>query len=252
VVDAWARSPACRAAHPDLPATLDGIRDGLGPNGRDAAVTDPRTGSVETQHVTFDHVLAALQPLTYSPELSALLPEVIGSVAAGDFGPLFAGAMLVTGDLAQQMNNALHYSVTCTEDAPRVSTADVAAALANVRSKSLAKQSLAVCDVWPTGEASADAVKPVASDVPTLILSGGLDPVTPPANGNEVAKTLKASRHIVARGYGHIVSPHACAPRLIAAFIDDPTFATLPASCIEHFEKSTRPPLWPDRLGAHS
>ena len=64
-----------------MPATLDGIRDRLGPKGRDVAVTDPRTGAKETQHLTFDHVLAALQPLTYSPELSALLPEVIGSVA---------------------------------------------------------------------------------------------------------------------------------------------------------------------------
>ena len=88
--------------------------------------------------------------------------------------------------------------------------------------------------------------------MPVLILSGGLDPVTPPANGTEVAKTLRASRHIVARGYGHIVSPHACAPRLIAAFIDEPSFATLPQSCVEHFEKSTRPLPWPDRLGAHS
>jgi pimeloyl-ACP methyl ester carboxylesterase len=88
--------------------------------------------------------------------------------------------------------------------------------------------------------------------VPVLILSGGLDPVTPPANGAEVARTLPASRHIIARGYGHIVSQHACAPRIIAAFIDDPTFATLPASCVEHFEKSPRPPLWPDRLGART
>jgi hypothetical protein len=85
-----------------------------------------------------------------------------------------------------------------------------------------------------------------------LILSGGLDPVTPPVNGTEVAKTLPASRHIVARGYGHIVSPHACGPLLIAAFIEDPTFATLPATCVDHFEKSSRPPLWPDRLGARS
>ena len=97
-----------------------------------------------------------------------------------------------------------------------------------------------------------DGTTPVKSDVPVLILSGGLDPVTPPANGAEVAKSLPASRHIVARGYGHIVSPHACGPRLIAAFIDDPTFETLPASCIEHFEKSRRPPVWPDRLGARS
>jgi pimeloyl-ACP methyl ester carboxylesterase len=252
VLDACAQSTPCRAAHPDPSATLDAIRDRLGPKGRDVAVTDPRTGRVETQRITFDHVLAALEPLTYSPELSALLPEIIGRLAAGDYGPLFAGAMLVSGDLAQQVNNALHYSVTCAEDGPRITAADVANALANVRSPSLAKQELAVCDVWPRGEAAADAAKPVVSDVPVLILSGGLDPVTPPANGADVAKTLSSSRHIVARGYGHIVSPHACGPRLIAAFIDDPTFATLPVSCVEHFEKSVRPPLWSDRLGARS
>ena len=252
VLDACAQSAACRAAHPDLPGTLNAIRDRLGAKGRDIVVTDPRTGAAETQHLTFDHVLAALQPLTYSPDLAALLPEVIGSVAAGDYGPLFAGAMLVTADLAQQMNNALHYSVTCTEDAPRVSTADIESALAKVRSRSLAMQALAVCDVWPKGAGAAQAATPVQSDVPVLILSGGLDPVTPPANGAEVAKTLAKSRHIVARGYGHIVSPHACAPRLIAAFIDDPSFATLPASCVEHFDKSMRPPVWPDRLGAHA
>ncbi|HVN34311.1 MAG TPA: alpha/beta hydrolase [Casimicrobiaceae bacterium] len=252
VLDACARSAPCRAEHPALQATLDGIREGLGPNGRDVTVTDPRTGAIETQHVTFDHVLAALEPLTYAPELSALLPEVIGSLSAGDYGPLFAGAMLVSGDLSEQLNSALHYSVTCTEDAPRITSEELAAALASVRSPSLAQQELAVCAVWPRGEPSADAAKPVVSDVPVLILSGELDPVTPPANGAEVARTLPASRHIVAHGYGHIVSPHACAPRLIAAFIDDPTFASLPASCVAHFEKSARPPLWPDRLGARS
>ena len=91
---------------------------------------------------------------------------------------------------------------------------------------------------------------PVTSDVPVLILSGGLDPVTPPAYGTEVARTLPRSRHVIAAGYGHIVSPHACAPRMIAAFIDNPAAPALSPTCIEHFEKSTRPPLWPNRLGA--
>ncbi len=252
VFEACASSPACAALHPDLARTLDAIRDRLGPAGRDVVLSDPRTGETRSMRIGFDHVIGALQPFTYAPELSALLPEVIGRAAAGDLGPLFAGAMLVTADLDQQSNTALHYSVTCSEDVPRVSTAEAASKLADLRTKSLAQRALAVCAVWPKGVAAADATTPVRSDVPALILSGGHDPVTPPANGEEVAKTLPASRHIVARGYGHIVSPHACGPRLIAAFIDDPTFATLPASCVEHFEKSPRPPLWPDRLGART
>jgi pimeloyl-ACP methyl ester carboxylesterase len=160
--------------------------------------------------------------------------------------------MLVTGDLDEQSNTALHYSVTCTEDVPRVSAADVASTLGSLRTKRLAERALSVCTAWPKGIAPAEAITPVKSDVPVLILSGALDPVTPPANGAEVAKSLPKSRHIVASGYGHIVSPHACGPRLIAAFIDDPTFETLPASCVDYLENSRRPPLWPDRLGARS
>jgi len=252
VFAACARSAACAALHPDLARALDAIRDQLGPVGRDLTLTDPRTGTSQSMRMTFDHVIGALQPFTYAPELEALLPEVIGRAAEGDFGPLYAGAMLVTADLDEQSNTALHYSVTCAEDVPRVSAAEASATLKDLRTKALAQRALAVCAVWPKGTQAPDATTPVKSDVPVLILSGGLDPVTPPANGAEVAKTLPASRHIVARGYGHIVSPHACAPRLIAAFIDDPTFATLPASCVEHFERSPRPPLWPDRLGARS
>jgi pimeloyl-ACP methyl ester carboxylesterase len=250
VLDACAASPACRKAQPDLGATLAAIHKRLEPNGRDVTLADPRTGEPHTWQLTFDHVLAALQPLLYLPELQALLPVVLARAAEGDYGPLHASALLLTGNLAEQMNAALHFSVVCAEDAPRVGAGDAQRALADVRTRAIAERTLAVCDVWPKGRAPADSATTVKSNVPTLILSGGLDPVTPPAYGDEVAKSLPNSRHVVARGYGHIVSPHACAPRLIAAFIDDPTFTKLPASCVEHFEKSTRPPLWPDRLGA--
>ena len=66
---------------------------------------------------SFDHVLAALQPLFYVPELASLLPEVIGRAAAGDFGPLVAAVSLLTADVAEQLNTALHFSVTCADDA---------------------------------------------------------------------------------------------------------------------------------------
>jgi len=248
ILENCASAPSCRQAHPDLEATLASIRDKLGPAGRDVLVTDPRTGEAETLHLTFDHIVAALQPLTYAPELSALLPQVLASANAGDYSPLIAAEELITGNLQEQVNAALHYSVTCTEDVPRI-TAEARRTLDGLRSKTLAERLLAVCDVWPRGTAPADAATPVASDIPVLILSGALDPATPPSGGALVAQTLPRSRHVVAKGYGHIVSPHACAPRLIAAFIDDPSFASLPASCMQHFEQSAPSLPWPDRLG---
>ena len=66
------------------------------------------------------------------------------------------GALLVAGNLAEQMNAALHYSVTCAEDVPRLA-ADGRRTLAGIRSQALAERVLAVCDVWPRGKAPADA-----------------------------------------------------------------------------------------------
>lgn len=240
-------TPSCRNAHPDLKGTLERIRAQLVPDGQDVRIVDPRTGEAQTVRLTYAAVLTGLHPLTYVPELSVTLPEILERGVSGDWSPLFAVAQMVMGDLVEQTNIALHYTVTCAEDTPRVQDED-RARLKGLRSQAIAERVLSVCDIWPKGRQPAEATQPVTSDVPTLMLSGALDPVTPPAYAEEVAKTLRNSKQIVAGGYGHIVSPHACGPRLIAAFVERAGFDKLPVSCIEYFTKSTRPPLWPDHL----
>ncbi|MEP7206778.1 MAG: alpha/beta fold hydrolase [Casimicrobiaceae bacterium] len=245
---ACGQSPTCGRDHADLKATLERIDEHLG-GGRELTLADPRTGEARTVRIDLDHVIGALQALAYLPEFASLMPHALHEAAAGDFAPLFATAMALTGGLTAELNSALYYSVTCAEDVPRISAAEREAKLTGLRARNLALRGLAVCDVWPHGVALPESAGPVTSEIPVLLLSGGLDPVTPPAYGEEVAKTFGNSRHVVAAGYGHNVSAHACAPRLIAAFIEAGGFATLPRTCIEHLEHSTRPPFWPDRLG---
>ncbi|MFO1317863.1 MAG: alpha/beta hydrolase [Burkholderiales bacterium] len=249
VFDACAASPSCRRAHPDVAGTLARVEHALGTTGRDLAIVDPRTGAVERHRVTFDVVLAALQPLTYTPETVSLLPEMLSLAAGGELAPLFAANPALSGNLAEQMNAALHFSVTCAEDVPRIRPGSERDVLAGLPSRRLAEQTIAVCDVWPRGRMPADFADPVRSDKPVLLLSGGMDPVTPPAYGTAVAKGFPNGRHVIAPGYGHIVSPHACAPRLLGAFVDAGSVAALPEACIARLERSVRPPLWPDRLG---
>jgi pimeloyl-ACP methyl ester carboxylesterase len=248
IIAACRASPSCSKAFPDPGATLAELERTL--RGTPAHVDNPRTGKPFDFPLTFDHVIAALQPLTYVPELASLIPELLASAQRGDYAPLVAASLAFTGDLEEQMNAALHFSVTCAEDVPRIDAASRERILAQSRGGSLAAELLSVCDVWPRGTMPADFATPVASDVPTLLLSGGLDPVTPPAYGTEVAKTLSRSRHVVATGLGHLVSPHACAPRLIAVFVDNASVDALPASCIDFLAHTTRPPFYVDRLAA--
>jgi pimeloyl-ACP methyl ester carboxylesterase len=248
VLAACSEDTACRRAYPNLNATLAQIKATLG-SGRQITLADPRTGAPRQILISFDTVIGALYGLVYAPEMASLIPPLIGRAQAGDYAPLMAAAMPFAADLDQSLNLALHYAVTCTEDAPRVTESDTRRIVAGLRAPSLAAKNLAACEGWPRAPLPPDFYDPLTSVVPTLILSGGLDPVTPPANGEIVAKSLSNSRHVVAAGYGHIVSPHACAPRLIEKFIDVAGFATLPQSCIDYFATSSRPPVFSTLLG---
>ena len=250
IIAACRASKECVAAHPDPAQTLAEIERNLGPTGKKVSVVEPRSGETIQALITYDLVLAVLQPLMYAPELASLVPELLSRAVAGDYAPLLTGALAITNDLSEQMNTALHYSVTCAEDVPRITPEARRAIVTGVRTHVLAERILAVCDIWPRGSMPPDFSDPVKSDVPTLILSGALDPVTPPQYGVEVARTLANSKHVVAAGYGHVVSPHACAPRLIAAFIDEAGFKTLPKSCLDYFATSTRPPFFTSLLEA--
>jgi pimeloyl-ACP methyl ester carboxylesterase len=247
VIAACQASSACAKAHPDTAATLADIQRDL-EGGKTITLRDPRTGIVREMHVEFDTVIGALQPLTYAPEAASLIPQLLALAHEGDFAPLVAASLVIIGDLPDQFSPALHYSVTCAEDVPRVTRDERINGVDDERVRTLARRTLAVCDQWPKGTFPPDFVQLIASDVPTLLLSGGLDPVTPPAYAAEVARKFPNSRHIVARGFGHIVSPHACTPRLIGAFIDEAGFTKLPQTCVDFLERSQRPPSWPDRL----
>jgi pimeloyl-ACP methyl ester carboxylesterase len=226
---------------------LDELRRTL-EGGRTITLRDPRTGVPREMHVDYDTIIGALQPLTYSPEAASLIPELLALAHDGDLAPLLAASLAVIGDLPDQFSPALYYSVTCAEDVPRVTRDERLNGVDDPRVRALARRALAVCDQWPKGSVAPDFAKPVASDVPILLLSGGLDPVTPPAYAEQVAQGFPNSRQVVARGFGHIVSLTPCVPRLIAEFVDTAGFASLPQSCIDFLERSRRPPMWPDRL----
>jgi pimeloyl-ACP methyl ester carboxylesterase len=74
---------------------------------------------------------------------------------------------------------------------------------------------------------------PLVSSVPTLVLAGELDPVTPPAYGAEIVRHLSRARLLVAPGQGHGVSRVGCVPELLREFIARPDPPVLDAACLQ-------------------
>ena len=94
------------------------------------------------------------------------------------------------------------------------------------------------CAQWPRGPVPPGFHEPVSSDVPTLLLSGELDPVTPPEYADRVAAHFPDSTHLVAPGQGHIVTTRGCMGDLVSEFIVSGGTAELDTECLSRLEAS--------------
>jgi hypothetical protein len=78
-----------------------------------------------------------------------------------------------------------------------------------------------------------DYYTPFASDVPTLLLSGEFDPVTPPVWGEQIASQWRNTRHVVAPGIGHGAATRGCMMRVVRQFLNDANPKTVEPGCAE-------------------
>ena len=96
-----------------------------------------------------------------------------------------------------------------------------------------------ICAVYDVPAADPVEVLPVRSDVPTLVLAGAADVVTPPAWGRLVADELGDARYVELPGLGHgVLGMDDCSRRITLAFLDEPA-GRLDASCASR--RRTRP-----------
>jgi pimeloyl-ACP methyl ester carboxylesterase len=238
----------CRLTYPDLRGTIESLRARLARRPVRAAIQDPRTGERETIDVTENVFLSGLFLPLYVAELASLLPFGIASAARGDFNPLLAQNLEFADDVSENLSLGMHLAVVCSEDIPLVTSADLAAADRSFFGRALVNDFVRACREWPRGAVPADYYTPVASDVPALVLSGGIDPATPPRHAEHVVATLPNARHFIAPHLGHGVSLHGCAPHLVEEFIRKASAATLDGSCLAKIPR----PLYVLPLGASS
>ena len=90
--------------------------------------------------------------------------------------------------------------------------------------------------MWPRGEIPVDFLEPVSSNAPVLIFSGNMDPVTPPKYGEEIARHLPKSRHIIIPEAAHSVDglkDPGCIDRIAIEFLDKADAKNLDVGCVE-------------------
>ncbi len=242
-----ADDPDCHEAHPDLEAQLDRILQRLSERPQRRRIRHPRTGETVDLTITHDAFVGQLRTTLYDPDLASLLPLVLERADAGDFDPFIAlGATMAEG-VTDAISLGMFLSVICAEDIPFITDADRRAALPGTFLGAVMLDAIVkACADWPAATMPPGYTEPVRSDLPTLILSGALDPATPPRWGDEVAGHLSRSAHLIDPGAGHNVLPRGCAREIVARFIESGTVDDLDATCLE---SSRRPPFFLNASG---
>jgi pimeloyl-ACP methyl ester carboxylesterase len=217
---------ACGAAYPELDAALDSVL------ARFRAGPVPVT--VQGRRVAFSagDLAYALRGLLYAR--GGDVPALITQAAAGQVAPLAEYYVARTAQFGTAGGETgYHFSVLCAEDiAPLTDAAVAEATRGTFMGDHLIEGYRAVCRLWPHARLPAAHWEPVKSDVPTLLLSGARDPVTPPESADTVAAHLPNSLHVVVPNGGHGVGG-PCIEGLILRLITTGRSDGLDAACVQ-------------------
>jgi len=231
--------PDCAAAFPDLRRRSRALLEELDRRPRRVEMVHPRTGAALSVRFDREIVASVLRSALYSGEVASLVPLMLDRADRGDYGPLAAILGMAEG---VKLSGGMMLSVLCAEDVPWIDDAEAEAATRDTFLGDVTVHNMRqACSVWPRGELPPGYRDPVVSDRPVLLLSGELDPVTPPVWAEQAAAHLSASRHVVVPGTGHGTSTRGCVPERIAEFLERGSAEGIDFDCVRELR---RPPFF--------
>lgn len=197
--------------------------------------SDPEDEDGETFRVklTGEMLGDLLYGALYSPDAHPVVPLAVDRATKGDFS-LVESLLLPGAFFDRESAEGMYMTAVCADhgdsDPDAIDYAGITPRLAR-RSRDAARETLALCRDWKIELLPRDVLDPVRSDVPTLLLSGAYDPITPPSFATSVGDTLARNSQIVFPGGTHGQAfGDACATGIIRSFLDRPD-TTPDAAC---------------------
>ena len=163
----------------------------------------------------------------YDTSFIPLLPQTIYQIREHNYSQLSSLYGYVMFD--DTFSSGMFYSTTCSEDWAFLTKQDITRSVQGIKPQiaavfgSMEQQEYNICQFWNVQTVPAAQKLPVTSNLPTLVLSGEYDPITPPSNGQEVTHHLSQSYYYLFPGQGHGQEYSSdCSNQIISAFEDHP------------------------------
>lgn len=228
VIDLCTADAACNKDYPDFGNEFRAVIERLGKS--------PAHFRVKNQSVTLSRemFLSKLRSLLYFPQFVSALPLMVHSAYESNWSPYANAVLTLTGALDGVVARGASFAAICAEDVPGLTEAMIQHdTRGTYLGDSQVRRYQKYCQAWGTaGSVPKGFYVPVHSQVPTLLISGVLDPATPPTMAEEAARYLANSR-LVAVKQGTHGTGSPCIDGLIADFVKQGSAKTLDASCAD-------------------
>lgn len=223
-------TPSCQQAFPDLGSDFNKLDAELAQGPIIIASRDPLTNQQINFTLTRAKYNNSLRMAMYTPNIRALLPHTIHQGAEGNYQPIL-GLYGLTAD-STGIALGMHSSVVCGEDLHRVTPAMRESAKSSYSARTMLEGITSTCAIWQMPAVDKDFSQAIASDIPTLLLSGELDPATPPSWGALAQEKLTNSQHFIAPYATHGVAYQSCGNDLIAQLVSAGSVKELDGECL--------------------
>jgi len=224
---------ACSGEYPNLQTELLNLIERLNETPVDITIIDPSTGEELTVKLNGSRLAVALFNSLYDTGSLRRVPsEIFASASDDNFGWV---AETLSALLDPSFSVGMQLAVNCAErDASaslQIVDPDVPAVFAQALQQEQADLA-AVCRLIDVPLLPDEARTPADVSIPTLLMSGEFDPITPPDYGEIVAQELPNATHIVLPGVAHGALYESCPQSIARAFLQDPN-AELDTSCLQ-------------------
>jgi pimeloyl-ACP methyl ester carboxylesterase len=231
-----AEDTGCNAAFPALRQQFSALLQRVNSGSVKLDFPHPRTARRMQMQLMPERFLQTVRVALYSADSASRLPFLIDSAAKDNWRP-FLAQMYSAGDFSLDGPAiGLMLSVTCAEDIPRLTPAIIAD---EERNSFLGGLEVKLLPAWCryVNVPEVPYQEPSIINAPALLLSGALDPVTPPLRAESAARFIAHAQHFAVANLGHGVSQSGCAPRLLREFLDHPEQA-LAAQCLKDIPRN--------------
>lgn len=232
---------ACNKAFPKLKDEAKAVLARLIKEPIEVEIEKPNSKDRVKVKLNRDLAAEAIRYMLYHPVPASRVPLMIHLAAENNFGPLAETALMYRMTLVGSGSNGMYLSVTCAEDVPWIKPGEgERMAAGTFLGDYRLRHQREACALWPRARVEPDYAGPIRSDVPVLIFTGEWDPVTPPANGDRVAKTLTNSLHIVVPHGAHALGGLEgidCTVRIGGEFMERGTTKGIDTACVQKIRR---------------